>query len=44
MGAVVLGGVATIAVAVGWWRWFPALRDVDTFPTRAEVDTVRQDV
>jgi MFS family permease len=41
MGAVVLGGVATIAVAAAWWRWFPALRDVDAFPTRVEVDTVR---
>jgi predicted MFS family arabinose efflux permease len=41
MGAVVLGGVATIAVAAAWWRWFPALRDVDAFPTSVEVDTVR---
>jgi MFS family permease len=31
--AVVLGGVATLAIAVGWWYWFPALRDVDTFPS-----------
>jgi MFS family permease len=41
VGAVVLGGVATIAVACVWWRWFPALRDVDAFPSRVEVDTVR---
>jgi MFS family permease len=41
VGAVVLGGVATIAIACAWWRWFPALRDVDEFPTRVEVDTVR---
>jgi hypothetical protein len=31
-GAVVLGGVATLAVATGWWFLFPALRDVDRFP------------
>jgi predicted MFS family arabinose efflux permease len=30
--AVVLGGAATLAVAAGWWRWFPDLRDVDRFP------------
>ena len=27
--AVVVGGVATIAVAALWWRAFPALRSVD---------------
>ena len=27
--AVVIGGVATIAIAALWWRAFPALRDVD---------------
>jgi MFS family permease len=32
-GAVVLGGAATLAVALGWARAFPALRDVDRFPT-----------
>ncbi len=32
-GAVVLGGAATLAVALGWARTFPALRDVDRFPT-----------
>jgi hypothetical protein len=32
-GAVVLGGVATILIAVAWWRLFPALRDVDRFPS-----------
>ncbi|MEO7556397.1 MAG: MFS transporter [Acidimicrobiales bacterium] len=31
-GAVVLGGVATLAIAVGWWVLFPALRKVDRFP------------
>jgi predicted MFS family arabinose efflux permease len=31
-GAVVLGGIATLFVAVGWMRLFPALRDVDRFP------------
>ena len=32
-GAVVLGGAATLAVALGWMRAFPALRDIDRFPT-----------
>jgi predicted MFS family arabinose efflux permease len=31
-GAVVLGGVGTLAVAVGWWFLFPGLRKVDRFP------------
>jgi MFS family permease len=31
-GAVVLGGIATIAIAGLWWWRFPALRDVDRFP------------
>jgi MFS family permease len=31
-GAVVLGGVATLAIAVAWGRLFPALRAVDRFP------------
>jgi MFS family permease len=30
--AVVLGGIATILIAIGWWLVFPALRDVDRFP------------
>jgi hypothetical protein len=29
--AVVLGGVATIAVAILWAMWFPSLRRVDRF-------------
>lgn len=32
-GAVVFGGVATMFIAFAWWRAFPALRDVDQFPT-----------
>jgi MFS family permease len=32
-GAVVLGGVATLAVAGGWCFLFPALRRVDRFPS-----------
>jgi MFS family permease len=32
-GAVVLGGVATLAIAVTWTALFPALRRVDEFPT-----------
>ena len=35
-GAVILGGVATVAIAGLWWKMFPALREVDTFPTEAE--------
>jgi MFS family permease len=31
VGAVVFGGVCTIAVVVLWWRLFPDLRDLDTF-------------
>ena len=31
-GAVVLGGVGTLAVAAGWWALFPDLRDVDRVP------------
>ena len=30
-GAVILGGVGTLAIAGAWWIWFPALRDVDRF-------------
>ena len=30
--AVVLGGVATLAIAALWWGVFPALRNVDRFP------------
>jgi hypothetical protein len=30
--AIVLGGVATLAVAALWWGFFPDLRSVDTFP------------
>ncbi len=32
-GAIVVGGVATVAIAAGWWFAFPDLRDVDEFPT-----------
>jgi hypothetical protein len=32
--AIVLGGVASVGVAIGWWFLFPALRRVDRFPTR----------
>lgn len=34
-GAVVLGGVATVAIAGGWWFLFPELRRVDRFPKSA---------
>jgi hypothetical protein len=32
--AIVLGGFASVGVAIGWWFLFPALRRVDRFPTR----------
>ena len=35
-GAVVLGGAATVLISAGWWVFFPALRNVDSFPSRAE--------
>jgi MFS family permease len=31
-GAIVLGGAATLAVALTWFLAFPALKDVDAFP------------
>ena len=34
--AIVLGGIATLAVAAIWWGWFPDLRDVDTFPSAGD--------
>jgi MFS family permease len=38
-GAIVLGGVGTLAVAGGWWFLFPSLRDVDRFPEHsADID------
>ena len=30
--AIVLGGVATVAIAAGWWFAFPDLKGVDRFP------------
>ena len=35
-GAVVLGGVATVAVASGWSALFPELRNIDEFPRAVE--------
>jgi len=34
--AIVLGGVATLAVAAIWWGAFPDLRDVDSFPSAGD--------
>lgn len=31
VGAIVTGGLGTLAVVVLWWRWFPALRRIDRF-------------
>jgi hypothetical protein len=28
----VVGGVASVAIAGLWMRWFPALRRIDRFP------------
>jgi hypothetical protein len=30
--AVVVGGLASVAIAGLWMRWFPALRRIDHFP------------
>lgn len=30
--AIILGGIATLAIATTWWFAFPALRNVDRFP------------
>ena len=30
--AVVVGGIASVAIAGLWMRWFPGLRDMDRFP------------
>jgi MFS family permease len=37
-GAVMLGGAATLAVALSWARLFPALRAVDRFPSPDEYE------
>jgi MFS family permease len=34
--AVVVGGVASVAIAGLWMRWFPALRRIDYFPEPAK--------
>jgi MFS family permease len=31
-GSVVLGGILTVGVSLGWWFVFPMLREVDRFP------------
>jgi MFS family permease len=38
-GAIVLGGVATLAIAGSWGWLFPGLRGVDGFPSPAATDT-----
>jgi hypothetical protein len=32
MPAVVVGGLASVAIAALWTRWFPGLRRIDEFP------------
>ena len=39
VGAVVSGGAGTLVVVALWWRYFPALRDVDRF---ADVNVATQ--
>jgi MFS family permease len=34
-GAIVLGGMATLAIALAWTRLFPSIRRIDRFPTTA---------
>jgi MFS family permease len=34
--AVVVGGVASVAIAGLWMRWFPDLRRIDNFPEPAK--------
>jgi predicted MFS family arabinose efflux permease len=41
--AVVLGGVGTLVVAALWWGLFPALRNVDRFPSRPSADAISTD-
>lgn len=31
VGSIVTGGLGTLAVVAGWWKMFPALRDIDRF-------------
>ena len=35
VGAIVLGGSATIVIAGIWWAAFPALRNIEEFPSGA---------
>jgi MFS family permease len=37
-GAIVLGGIGTLAIAGGWWFLFPDLRRVDGFPEGDSTD------
>ena len=37
-GSVVLGGIATVGISIGWWFLFPMLREVDRFPVSADLD------
>ena len=37
--AVVVGGIASVAIAGLWMRWFPALRRIDEFPEPATKST-----
>ncbi|MBT8207212.1 MAG: MFS transporter [Acidimicrobiales bacterium] len=37
--AIVTGGIGTILVVAAWWKWFPALRDIDRFEDVRHVET-----
>jgi hypothetical protein len=39
VGAIVLGGAATIAIAGTWWVAFPALRNIERFPSGVNAST-----
>lgn len=41
VGAIVTGGLGTLAVVVLWWRWFPALRRIDRFDDVVPIDLNR---
>jgi len=40
--SIVLGGVGTLVVSGIWWKWFPALARVDTFPEAVEPETAAE--
>lgn len=41
VGAIVTGGLGTLAVVALWWKWFPALRRIDRFDDVVPLDAAR---